>query len=123
MQHFEAPDVITWLNAAQPAELDAAPFGIVAMEAMGIIRFYNRFEEELAGLDRSDVVSRDFFVDVAPCTNNFMVREPYVEAWEHGRSLDEIIRYTFSYRMKATPVRLRMLVSDRRGWLLVEPRG
>lgn len=116
---FDAPDMITRLEAMQPDTLDDLPFGVVALDSSGVITFYNHQEEAIAGLERKDTLGRNFFYDIAPCTNNFMVRARYMNAWRQEQSLDEIIPYTFAYRMKATRVRLRMLVSGERGWLLV----
>jgi photoactive yellow protein len=49
-------------------ELDAAPFGIIIVDAAGTILDYNAYERSLAHLGNRDVVGRNFFTDVAPCT-------------------------------------------------------
>lgn len=100
-------------------ELDALPFGVIRMESGGIVQNYNLFESELAGLNRDQVIGKDFFVQVAPCTNNFMVREKYTEM---DSSLDETIPYVFTYKMTPTKVSLRLLgTKDATWYLLVEP--
>ncbi len=98
-------------------------FGVVGLDAPGTVTAYNQFEQKLAGLSLQEVAGRDFFVEVAPCTNNFLVRERYIQAWEAGTELDACIDYVFSYRMKPTPVTLRLLVRGQRGWLLVQLRS
>jgi photoactive yellow protein len=54
------------------------------------------------------VLGRNFFTQVAPCTNNFMVAERYVE----NGALDAVIDYVFTYKMKPTKIRLRLLKRD-----------
>lgn len=49
-------------------EFDRLPIGIVELDAVGTVRAYNRSEEMLAGFDRSRILGRNFFEDVAPCT-------------------------------------------------------
>ena len=116
---FKHHDIVDILNRATPDQLDQASFGVVGLQRGGRVTVYNRFEEQLAGLSRDDVLGKDFFVDIAPCTNNFMVRERFIGAWDGDGVLDEQVPYTFSYRMKATKVRLRLLVRDSSAWLLV----
>lgn len=119
VQVFDGADLAGQLADASPEALHAADFGVIGLDHSGRVTFYNRYEQALAGLAEGDVLGRDFFVDVAPCTNNFMVRERFMQAWEQDDELDEILPYTFSYRMKATRVRLRMIVRGKQGWLLV----
>ncbi len=65
-------DELTELDVAvtdlDPAELDAQPFGIIRLDRGGRILSYNTYEEELAERRRKDVVGRNFFFEVAPCT-------------------------------------------------------
>ncbi|MEO1083054.1 MAG: ATP-binding protein [Acidobacteriota bacterium] len=51
------------------AVLDALPVGIIVLDRHGYVVKYNRFEEQLARRDRSTVIGRHFFEDVASCTN------------------------------------------------------
>lgn len=118
---FDSADLAHALHGASPAFLDALDVGVIALDNAGKVLAYNTFEQRLAGLCAGDVIGRDFFVEVAPCTNNFMVRERFVDAWQSKTPLDEVIRYTFTYRMKPTRVRLRLLVHEQVGWLVVQP--
>ena len=49
-------------------EIDALPFGYVALAADGTIRKYNRYEADLARKDPQEVLGKNFFREVAPCT-------------------------------------------------------
>jgi len=55
------------------------------------------------------VLDQDLFMVVAPCMNNFMVAERFVEARETGATLDDTINYVLTLRMRPTKVRLRLV--------------
>jgi photoactive yellow protein len=52
------------------AELDALPFGVIAIDEEGFVLRYNLYESRLARLDRNQVVGRNFFQEIAPCTRS-----------------------------------------------------
>jgi photoactive yellow protein len=56
------------LSALSALEIDALPFGYIALRPDGTIRKYNRYEADLARKDPQEVLGRNFFRDVAPCT-------------------------------------------------------
>lgn len=58
----------TAVDAMTDTELDALPFGVVGLDAEGTILRYNLYESRLARLDRNQVLGREFFGEVAPCT-------------------------------------------------------
>ena len=49
-------------------EIDALPFGLIAVDADGTIAQYNAYESRLSRLSKERVIGRNFFRDVAPCT-------------------------------------------------------
>ncbi len=104
---FHAPDLHARLEAVGPHAWDEIEFGIVAMNKAGDVTGYNARESKLAGLSRETVMGRHFFTEVAPCTNNYLVATRY----EEQDDLDETIDYIFTVRMRARPVKLRMLKS------------
>ena len=108
------------LDTLDGQPLDDLPFGLIRLDDAHRIVAYNRFESELSGLTPAKVLGRSFFEEVAPCTNNFMVAEKF----RNSEKLDEELDYVFTYRMKPTAVRLRLL--KRRGgafeYLLVRKR-
>jgi photoactive yellow protein len=120
MMQFGDKALLAALDAADRAALDALGFGVVRMDREGKVVAYNRSESELSGLSPERVIGRPFFTDVAPCTNNFMVAHRYEEA----EALDETIDYVFTFRMRPTKVRLRLLKSPGAPhmYLLVERR-
>ena len=56
------------LDGHDDAQLDDLPFGVICLDARGTILRYNLAEARLARLDRSQVLGRDFFRQIAPCT-------------------------------------------------------
>jgi photoactive yellow protein len=117
---FADPGLIEWLETASDEDLDGLPFGVVAMATDGIVVAYNKTESTIAGLRPERVIGRHFFSSVAPCANNYMVAERFVQE----AALDATIDYVFTLRMAPTPVRLRMLKRPdaRRMYLIVERR-
>jgi photoactive yellow protein len=104
--NFDDVDVLDHLSRATRDQLDQLPFGVIRMNQAGIVVDYNRFESGLSGLTADRVVGKHFFEQIAPCTNNFLVGERFAED-----SLDDQLDYVFTYRMKPTKVRLRLLKS------------
>lgn len=109
---FTSPDLGTVLDRATPQEMDGADFGIVRLDSAGVVGFYNLYESRLSGLNPEDVVGKNFFLEVAPCTNNFMVALRY----EAPGNLDENVDYVFSFRMKPTRVQLRLIAQEHAAW-------
>lgn len=56
------------IDGKSDAELDLLPFGVIALDASGVVLRYNLYESRLARLDRNQVLGRNFFRDVARCT-------------------------------------------------------
>ena len=114
---FSDPHLPELLERADDEELERAPFGLVRMDPAGRVELYNRREAELSGLDVADCLGKNFFVDVAPCTNNFMVAERFRED-----GLDLTLEYVFTYVMESTEVMLRLLRRGQNLYILVEPK-
>ena len=70
---------------------------------------YNKYEVDLSGLTKAYVIGKNFYVDVAPCTNNFLV----FNRFETESNLEEEIDYVFTYKLSPTKVKLRMLKSQK----------
>ncbi|SDH33559.1 hypothetical protein [Roseospirillum parvum] len=115
---FTDPDLLSALDRASPAELDKLAFGVIGMDAAGVVEHYNAWEARAARLDPAWVIGRNFFHEVGLCMNNFMVGHRYRSA----ERLDEILDYVLTFRMKPTPVRLRLLKGPeaRLDWMAVD---
>lgn len=64
---FELPASV--LNVVSPTDLDRLPFGVIRLTGEGIVRSYNRTESEHARRAPESVIGRNFFTEVAPCTD------------------------------------------------------
>lgn len=102
---FADERLLDLLEAASPERIDELDFGLIAMDRGGEVLGYNAFESQRAGIARERVIGRNFFVDIGPCTNNYMVAERF----HSGDDLDEEMDYVFTLRMAPTPVTLRLL--------------
>ncbi len=113
---FDDVPMIEMLSTMEEAALDGLPFGVIGLDGENMVEHYNAHEERYSGLPRSVVMGRQFFFDVAPCMNNYMVAERLEEA-----PLDVTLPYVLTFRMRPTPVRLRLLRASEapRRWVLV----
>ena len=50
------------------SQIDELPFGAIQLDDAGKVVTYNRYEEKFAKRERSEVVGKNFFHEVAPCT-------------------------------------------------------
>ena len=113
---FDHVPIIEMLSTMDEVALDGLSFGVVGLDSENVVELYNTHEERYSGLPRGIVVGRHFFSDVAPCMNNYMVAERLAEA-----PLDVTLPYVLTFRMRPTPVRLRLLRASEasRRWVLI----
>jgi photoactive yellow protein len=116
---FDAPDLLDWLEAASADELNGLPFGLIAMARDGTVAVYNEAERRRAGLSPRRVVGRNFFMSVAPCTNNCMIAHRF----ESEPEIDALLDYVFTFRMAPQRVRLRLLKHPRAGRMYLAVRN
>lgn len=107
--HFEHENLLRELALANDAELDTLMFGIIGFDADTVVRRYNAFESQIAGLSVSRVVGHPLFTIVAPCMNNFLVAQRFEDAAASGENLDEVVDYVLTLRMRPIKVKLRLL--------------
>lgn len=117
------PELLERLPTLRPDELDALPFGVVQVDDAGVIEFYNKFESELANVPRERAEGRNFFTQVAPCTNNRLIHGRFQQGVASGE-LDVCLPYTFTYKMRPTNVRIHLYRDGQTetNWVLVQPR-
>ncbi len=108
---FADADLHNELDRQSDADLDALTFGVIGFDETGVVRRYNRFESQAAGLQSERVVGHPLFTAVAPCMNNFMVAQRFEDALASGTVLDATIDYTLTLRMRPVKVKLRLLAS------------
>lgn len=109
------------LSALTEQERDALDFGVVELDDDGVVIAYNRYESRLTGLEPHDAIGRNFFRDLAPCTNNGLFRGLFERGVREGR-LNHLFPYTFTYRMRPTNVKVHLFRDGASGtnFLLVQ---
>ena len=118
---FDDADLAAWLAQADDAALDALNFGAIGFGRDGRITRYNAWESRAAGFAAADVRGQDLFVELAPCMNNYLVAARFEDAAAAGQALDQTLPYVLTFRMRPTPVHLRLLArpGDACRWVLV----
>ncbi len=106
---FDDTGLHSELARCSDAELDALDFGVIAIDAAGVVRRYNAFESQAAGLSLQRVMGQPLFTVVAPCMNNFMVAQRFEDTQAQGGVLDDTIDYVLTLRMRPVKVKLRLL--------------
>jgi photoactive yellow protein len=59
----------TQVESQSEQELDGLPFGAIQLDAKGKILKYTDYESKLAGIAKVQAIGKQFFTEVAPCTN------------------------------------------------------
>lgn len=88
-------------------DLDSLNFGAIQVDANGTILQYNAAEGDITGRDPKEMVGKNFFRDVAPCTDSPEFKGKFDEGVKSG-NLDAIFEYTFDYQMTPTKVKVQM---------------
>lgn len=90
------------------AVIDQLPIGAIVIDDDGVIRRFNRHEEQLSGLKRSQTLGKSFFSEVAPCTKDVEMEARFREGIERGE-LDLDFEFSFPYPYNRVPrdVRIR----------------
>ncbi len=110
---------MTDLSRLTTAEIDALPFGYIGLAPDGTIRKYNRYEADLARIDPQSVLGRNFFRDLAPCTQ---VKEFEGRFRDFAAGLGEStlsFDFVFTFRHGAQKVRIGLVRSPMVGEIIV----
>jgi len=120
-QSFAQASDLSALEGMSPSQLDNLPFGVVKLDDVGTVGFYNRYESELADVAPSHAMGKNFFTDIAPCTNNKVFRGCFSKGVELKKA-DCLFSYTFTYKMRPTEVKVHLHRGRTTNWLLVQKR-
>jgi photoactive yellow protein len=118
---FVDSNLLSNLGGMSREHADRAPYGVVKVDATGKILLYNHYEAQLAGVAPSAAEGKNFFTEIAPCTNNKLVFGRFKKGLEAGE-LDAEFNYTFTYKMKPTNVKLHLKHDKASGtnWVFVQ---
>lgn len=101
-------------------ELNELPFGAIQLSPDGKVLSYNAMEADISGRSPDAVIGKDFFTQVAPCTNVQEFAGRFREGVKNG-DLNAIFPYLFDFQMKPTRVWVRLFYSDKThtAWVFV----
>jgi photoactive yellow protein len=112
----------TKVNSISEAELDSLPYGVIQLGPEGDILRYNAFESGLSGLTRQKVVGKNFFKQVAPCTDVQQFYGRFRDGVAAG-ALHCTFRFYFAFKENPRDVTVTLFYNDRDKtiWVLVQP--
>ena len=103
-------------------DLDKLPHGTIQLDASGKILNFNRYESELSNLSATEVIGKNFFREVAPCTN---VQEFFgrFQAGVKAKQLFVKFRYHFAFKQNPRNVLVTLFYSAQSDsvWVFVQP--
>ncbi|WP_119681757.1 photoactive yellow protein [Indioceanicola profundi] len=111
---FGKADIENVMAKMSVKDIDGLAFGAVQLDAQGRILQYNAAEGAITGRDPKAAIGKNFFTEVAPCTNTPAFKGAF-DAGVKAGNLNTMIEYTFDYNMKPTKVKVHMkkaLVGD-----------
>lgn len=123
MNTFVDNAILNKLGNLTRLEADNAAFGIIKLEADGKILLYNKYESILAGVPIEKAEGKNFFTDIAVCTNNRIFFGRFKEGIAQG-NLDLVFNYVFTYKMKPTNVVIHLYYDkiSKTNWVFVKFR-
>lgn len=103
-------------------ELDALPHGAIQLDTTGKVLSFNQYESTLANKKKEDVIGRNFFTEVAPCTNVQEFHGRFVRGVAE-KKLHEKFRYHFAFKQNPRDVVVTLFYSDITNtvWVFVQP--
>ncbi len=104
IEKFAIDDVMGRLDRSEIANL---PYGGIELDRNGTVLFYNQAQADIANRDVRNVQGKNFFREIAPCTNRPEFRGRFDEIIAGAKNL-AMFDYTFDYNMKPTRVSIQM---------------
>jgi photoactive yellow protein len=109
--HFTDENIGEVVNQLDERALDQLEFGVIGFDQESIVRRYNAYESNAAGIAPERVLGKHLFSSVAQCMNNYMVAQRFEDAQSGLVLLDASIDYVLTLRMRPTKVKLRLFSS------------
>lgn len=103
------------------SDFDKLPFGVIRLSESGEVLTYNATEADMARRSISRTVGKNFFADIAPCTDNPRFRGVLDEMHAAGER-SRVFDYRFEFPWGVKDVRVRFLSGgDATTWVFVTP--
>ena len=104
---FDKANIENALKNMTADQINDLPFGAIELDRVGTILRYSTVEGEITGRDPKAVIGKNFFSDVAPCTNTPRFRGEFDRGVQENH-LETMFEYVFDYEMKPTKVKVHM---------------
>lgn len=117
---MEALQELEKITRMSESELDVLPFGAIRLDKTGTVLSYNMTESKLTGRDPKRVIGRNFFTEVAPCTNVQAFAGRFREGVAKGE-MHVIFPYRFDFQMAPRDVSVTLFYSKQTdsAWVFV----
>jgi photoactive yellow protein len=114
--------LFTKVDSISEAELDSLPYGVIQLDSVGVVLRYNAFEAGLSGLNKQTVVGKNFFKQVAPCTDLQQFYGRFRDGVAAG-ALHSTFRFHFAFKRNPRDVTVTLFYNnrDKTIWVLVQP--
>ena len=118
---FNRTDIDNVLNRMAEKDIDKLAFGAIELDRNGTVLRYNAAEGAITGRNPAQVIGKNFFRDVAPCTSKPAFKGVF-DAGVRGDNLNTLFEYVFDYQMKPTKVKVHMkkALSGGNFWIFVK---
>lgn len=115
---FDAPDLARRIEQLNQSELDRLPFGVILLDAQGVVLFYSETEARLSGYGARPL-GQNFFT-VARCMHGDEFRGRIMRAMEAG-PVDFEFGWSGDFAAPRRDMRMRVQSSRQGGvWILIE---
>lgn len=104
---FVPQEIFNMLPTLSRAEADSCDFGIIQLDDAGNVVLVNRYQSELGGVPVPQFEGKHWFTKIAPCANNGLLYGNFKKGVA-AKSLNVVLPYTFTFKMKPTNVRIHM---------------
>ncbi|PKY10527.1 photoactive yellow protein [Acidithiobacillus marinus] len=112
-KNFVADEILNHPEQITATMADRQGFGIIALDNHALVKIFNAAESRLSGLSVSEVLGRNFFTEVAPCTASRLFRGRFRQGIQDG-TMDTHFYYTFTYRIRPISAHIHMLYDIRK---------
>jgi photoactive yellow protein len=112
----------TLIDSLDQEQLDSLPFGAIQLDQQGTILRFNRYESDLSRIQQSKAIGRNFFTEIAPCTNVREFHGRFLQGAARG-NLCETFQYHFPFKFKPRDVMVTLFYSKTTAttWVFIRP--
>ncbi|MDX1582459.1 MAG: PAS domain-containing protein, partial [Thermoanaerobaculia bacterium] len=103
--------ILAGVDGLTPSDLDRLPFGVIQLDRSGTILRFNEYEANLSNRRAPETIGKNFFEDVAPCTDVRDFHGRFREGIEAG-DLHVSFPFIFRFPRKARRVDVTLYYSD-----------